>query len=215
MFVMKPAKLTGELDLRKPRRWPLIVGLVLAVVLACSTSWWYGVGLPNQQAAQARATEQAATDAAAKKKAEESAAFWAQVEKENRARAAKADKENAERRPIQEQLREDRAEQVKTQMEAQGWTHFADDFYYQYADKSEYSCGYARCIVVHVTTMASAGCADGLYVEATVDAGGASVGRANSITASLPQGKDAIVKLTDTSGVGETMGLTDLHCLGR
>lgn len=215
MFAKKSANLTGKLDLRKPRRWPLIVGLVLAVVLAFSTAWWYGAGLPNQQAAQTRAAEQAATDAAAKKKAEESAKFWAQVEKENSARAAKSDKEKAERKPIQQQLREDRAAQVKTQMEAQGWTQFAGDFYYQYADPSEYSCSYSRCLVVHVTTMAAAGCADGLYVEATVDAGGASVGRANSITASLPQGKDAIVKLTDTSGVGEKMGLTDLHCLGH
>lgn len=196
---------------RSSRHWSWLLSW-LATRLG-GTAW----DCPNQQVAQARAAEQAAADVAAKKKAEESAKFWDQVEKENSARAAKADKEKAERKPIQVQLREDREAQVKTQMEAQGWTQFAGNYYYyyQYADPSEYTCSFSRCLVVHVTTMAAAGCPDGLYVEATVDAGGASVGRANSITASLPQGKDAIVKLTDTSGVGEKMGLTDLHCLGE
>jgi hypothetical protein len=157
----------------------------------------------------------AATDAAAKKKADDSAKFWAQVDEENKAIAAK---NKARLDAINSGPNKDPAASIKAQMEAQGWTQFARNYYYQYSDESEYSCScsYARCIVVHVTTMAAAGCADGLYVEATVDAGGASVGRANSITASQPQGKDAIVKRTDASGVGETLALTDLPaCLGR
>ncbi|MFK4299317.1 putative RNA-binding protein with TRAM domain [Arthrobacter sp. GAS37] len=36
---------------------------------------------------------------------------------------------------------------------------------------------------------------------------------ANSITAPLAQGKDAIVKLDDTTGQGDGMRLADIHCL--
>lgn len=197
----------------KRRRGVLVVALAVILAAFVGGAWWFGVGLPARQAAEASAAEQAKTQAAAKKKADDSAAFWAKIEKDNKARAEKAAADAAAFNASQDRAAE-QADSIKNQMEAQGWKQFSGDFYYQVADKSEYSCGYSQCLVYHVTTMAPAGCSGGLYVEATVDAGGASVGRANSITASLPQGKDAIVKLTDTSGVGESMGLTDLHCLG-
>jgi hypothetical protein len=186
----------------------IVVSLVVAVAVAGGAVWWFGAELPSQHAAAAQAAEQALVDAAAKKKADDSAAFWAGVEKENK---AAADKEAARRATAALAPPVDR---IRPQMEAQGWTQFSGVFYYQYADKSEYSCGYFNCIVVHVTTMAEKGCSGGLYVEATVDMGNATVGRANSITAALPQGKDAIVKLQDTTGHGDTFALTDLHCLG-
>lgn len=213
MFTKQPMHTAVEQAKRKPRRRLLIiVGLVLAVALTGAGTWWFGVGLPAHQGEQQAAMARAAEEAAAKKKAEESAAFWAQVDKENKESWAE---DEANRKAFNSSQEQNQAASVKTQMEAQGWTQFSGHYYYQYADKSEYTCSYSRCLVVHVTTMAPAGCSRGLYVEATVDAGGASVGRANSITAALPQGKDAIVKLTDTSGMGETMGITDLHCLGE
>jgi hypothetical protein len=168
------------------------------------------VGLPERQAADARAAEQATTDAAARKKADDSAAFWAQVAKDNK---AKAEKEAADAVAFKASQATRGSDSIKSQMEAQGWTQFAGDFYYQYADKSEYTCGYSNCSYVHVTTMAPNGCPGGLYVAATIDRGEASVGMTNSITAALPQGKDAIVKLEDRTGAGDKIGLTDLHCL--
>ncbi|MBT2549753.1 hypothetical protein [Arthrobacter sp. ISL-65] len=199
-----------RVDGKPKRRLPLILsGLGLAAMLALAGLFWFGQAVPAQQAAQVQAAAKAQEDEAAKKKKAESDAFWAKVDAENKAQREK----DAKALAAFEASDGGEAETTKREMEKLGWTQFAGDFYYQFADKSEYSCSYSKCLVVHVTTMAPAGCPGGLYVEATVDAGGASVGRANSITAALPQGKDAIVKLTDTSGAGEAMALTDLHCL--
>lgn len=122
--------------------------------------WWFGVGLPANRAAEARAAEQAKTAAAEKKKEEDSAAFWAQVARDNKAKSEKAAADAAAFNASQATRQSD---SVKRRMEAQGWTQFAGDFYYQYADKSEYTCGYSNCSYVHVTTMAPNGCAGGLY----------------------------------------------------
>lgn len=203
----KPVRLDGK----PKRRLPLILtGLALAVMMALAGLFWLGNVLPSQQAAQAQAAEQAKSDEAAAKKKSESDAFWAKVDAENKAQREK----DAKARAAFEASPEVEDASTKRQMEDLGWTQFSGYFYYQFSDKSEYSCSYSKCLVVHVTTMAPGGCPGGLYVEATVDAGGASVGRANSITAALPQGKDAIVKLTDTSGAGEAMALTKIRCLG-
>jgi hypothetical protein len=195
---------------RKRNRTSLTIALAVALVALVGGGWWFGVGLPANQAAEARAAEQTKTEAAAKKKAEDSAAFWAQVAKDNTVKSEKAAADAAAFNASQASRQSD---SVKRQMETQGWTQFAGDFYYQYADKSEYTCGYSNCSYVHVTTMAPNGCEGGLYVAATIDKGGSSVGMTNSITAALPQGKDAIVKLEDHTGAGDKIGLTDLHCL--
>lgn len=202
----KPIKVNGT----PKRRLPLVLsGIGLAIMLALAGLYWFGQALPAQQVAQAQAAAKAKEDEAARKKKAESDAFWAKVDADNKAQREKDAKALADF----EASDGGEAERTKTEMEKLGWKQFSGDFYYQFADKSDYSCSYSKCLVVHVTTMAPTGCPGGLYVEATVDAGGASVGRANSITAALPQGKDAIVKLTDTSGAGEAMALTDLHCL--
>jgi cytoskeletal protein RodZ len=210
----KPAAAPGEPEVqpRKRRRIGVIVTLlVVAVAVGGAGAWWFGAELPAQQAvaiqASAQASEQALVDAAAKKKDDDSAAFWAGVDKENKAAAAKESGRLAAAKLAP-------YDRIKPQMEAQGWTQFSGAFYYQYADPSEFSCGYFQCIVVHVTTMAENGCPGGLYVEATVDMGSATVGRANSITAALTKGKDAIVKLQDNTGQGDKIGVTDIHCLG-
>jgi hypothetical protein len=186
----------------------IIVAIVLVLVLAVvgGGSWWFGSALPAQQAAEARATEQAAADTAAKKKADDSAAFWAKVDADNKARAAQDAQDRAASLASKPNIR--------PQMEAQGWTLFAGDFYYQYADKSEYTCGYYSCLMAHVTTMADTGCPGGLYVEATVDRGATNVGRTNAVTGALTKGKDAIIRLTDTTGQGDKIGLTGIKCLG-
>lgn len=79
------------------------------------------------------------------------------------------------------------SEPIRTQMEAQGWTRFSGPTTTSTAPKSEYTCGYLKCTVVHVTTMAAAGCPGGLYVAASIEHGSSSLGLANSITAPLAQ----------------------------
>jgi hypothetical protein len=195
---------------RKRYRTTMIIALAVALVALVGGGWWFGVGLPAQQAAEARAAEQTKTEAAANKKSEDSDAFWAQVAKDNK---AKAEKQAADAAAFNASQGSRQSDSVKSQMEAQGWTQFAGDFYYQYADKSQYTCGYSNCSYIHVTTMASNGCPGGLYVAATIDRGESSVGMTNSITAALTQGKDAIVKLEDHTGAGDKIGLTDLHCI--
>lgn len=195
----------------RPRRRlaAIIAAVVLVLAVGGGSVWWFGSALParqaEEQAAQARADEQASADAASKKKADDSAAFWASVDAQNKARASK----NAQDRAAAAASKPD----ISPQMEAQGWTLFSGDFYYQYADKSEYSCGYYGCLVAHVTTMAPNGCPGGLYVEATIQRGAANVGRTSAVTGTLSKGQDAIVKLTDTTGQGDQIGLTGIRCL--
>lgn len=187
----------------------IVASAVLAVGLVTGGLWWFGSAVPAQQAvavqASAQASVQASKDAAAKKKADDSAAFWGKVAADNKAR--------------DDQIAKDHAafvasDQVRPQMEAQGWTYFAKDLYYQYAPKTEYTCGYLPCTYVHVTSMAANGCPGGIYVAASVERGGASIGLANSFTAPLTQGKDAIVKLEDTTRQGDGISLTTLNCHG-
>lgn len=210
IYPTKGLPLPGQKPRKRNRTALTIAALAVALVALVAGGWWFGVGLPANQAAEAHAAEHAKTEATEKKKEEDSAAFWAQVAKDNKAKSEKAAADAAAFNASQATRQSD---SVKRQMEAQGWTQFAGDFYYQYADKSEYTCGYSNCSYVHVTTMAPNGCAGGLYVAATIDRGGASVGMTNSITAALTQGKDAIVKLEDHTGAGDKIGLTDLHCL--
>jgi cytoskeletal protein RodZ len=75
---------------RKRNRTALTIALAVALVALVGGVWWFGVGLPANQAADARAAEQAKTEAAEKKKEEDSAAFWAQVAMDNKAKSEKA-----------------------------------------------------------------------------------------------------------------------------
>ncbi|QYF88455.1 hypothetical protein [Arthrobacter sp. PAMC25284] len=187
---------------RRPSRAALavVIGVVLAVSAAGGATWWFGSALPAQEARQAQEARDAVEAAkVAKKKAEaaELDALLADAEAQIKARKA------------QTAVQDD----IKAQMADQGWTHFSGDIYYQYADTSEFTCGYFRCTMVHVTTLAENGCPGGLYVEATVDKGTMNIGRTNDVTAALPRAKDAIVKLTDTTGQADAISLTDVRCL--
>ncbi len=185
--------------------------LVLVLGLAAGGSWWFGSALPAQHAAQVQASAdaskqavaQASKDAAAKKKADDSAAFWAKVNA-NQVRNDQNAKDMA--------AFNSGPSQTELQMKAQGWTRFSGDLYYQSADKSEYSCGYLPCTYIHVTTLAADVCPGGIYVGASLERGGSSIGLANSITAALTTGKDAIVKLEDTTRQGDGIKLTTLTC---
>ncbi|GAA4035311.1 hypothetical protein GCM10023063_19700 [Arthrobacter methylotrophus] len=206
-----------QLVVRKRKRVILILALVLVLAVGSGAAWWFSTGLPAAQAADAQAAAQASADAAAKKKKEDSDAFWAKVQADNTKlydkQRSDAASFNASQAADQAAQQAGTSESIRTQMEAQGWTRFSGPFYYQYAPKTEYSCGYLKCSVVHVTTMAAAGCPGGLYVAASIEYGSSSLGLANSITAPLAQGKDAIVKLDDTTGKGDGMRLADIHCL--
>ncbi|GAB3557814.1 hypothetical protein GCM10027405_03270 [Arthrobacter alkaliphilus] len=214
----QPETVTGPAGTRNSRRRLLIIlAVALVLVLGLGTTVWFTISAPAVEAADAKASAQASADAAAKKKKEDSDAFWAQVQADNANRAAQQAKDAAARNASQaaEKAAQEAgtSESIRTQMEAQGWTRFSGPYYYQYAPKSEYSCGNLKCSVVHVTTMAAAGCPGGLYVAASIEHGASSVGLANSITAPLAQGKDAIVKLDDTTGQGDGIRLADIHCL--
>lgn len=96
--------------------------------------WRFGVGLPAAQAADVRAAEQTSKDAAAKKK-EDSDAFWAKVQADNRQLREQQAKDTAARNAAQAA---DHAaglagtsESIRTQMEAQGWTRCSGPYYYQ------------------------------------------------------------------------------------
>ncbi|WP_442545198.1 hypothetical protein ACSBOX_05850 [Arthrobacter sp. KN11-1C] len=202
---------------RRRKRIFLILALALVLVAGSGAAWWFSAGLPAAQASDARASEQASKDAAAKKKKEDADAFWAKVQADNTKLYDKQRSDaaafNASQAADQAAQQAGTSESIRTQMEAQGWTRFSGPYYYQFAAKTEYTCSYLKCSVVHVTTMAAAGCPGGLYVAASIEHGSSSLGLANSITAPLAQGKDAIVKLDDATGQGDGFRLADIHCL--
>jgi hypothetical protein len=85
--------------------------------------------------------------------------------------------------------------------------------YYRFAPKKDYRCGsFFDC--VDVLVMSTQPCPEGIYVEASVEAEGVSVGLADGTTAGLRAYKLASVLLQDTSGEGQTFRVTDAHCEG-
>ena len=121
---------------------------------------------------QAKLAAQTAKDAAAKKKADDAAAFWAKVDADNKARSEQNAKDVAAFNSSQEA---GRAADVQRQMEAQGWKRYSDVLYYQYAADSEFTCGHFRCTYIHVTTLTPNGCPGGIYVAASIEKGHASI----------------------------------------
>ena len=94
-----------------------------------------------------------------------------------------------------------------------GWTRFSGP-YYQYAIRSTFSCGYARrSSCMSPLWLRRAGREACLAASIEHGSSSPSPGLANSITAPLAQGKDAHVKLDDTTGQGDGFRLADIHCL--
>lgn len=204
----------GESGPRKRINRPLALGAVVLVAgLLAASGWWFGSALPAQQAALAQEREQAsskaAEDAAAKQKADDKAAFWAEVEADNKAKSEQSARDRAAFQASQE---DGKAADVQRQMESDGWEHYKDDLYFQYAGDSEFTCGYFKCTYIHVTTLAPNGCPGGMYVAASVEKGTSSIGLANELTAPLASQKVAIVKFEDFTNHADGFQLTTMNC---
>lgn len=155
------------------------------------------------------ASQAAATQSANEAKASTSASFWASVNAQNKAAAAAAEQQ---RQAFESSQAKNAQQDVDDQLAAQRWKAYGNDLYYQWADNSEYTCGYNSCSYLHVMTMKETGCRGGIYVEASLESGQASIGRANAWTAALPKQKDAIVELEDNTGQADGFQLTTLNC---
>lgn len=195
------------------RKRNLIIASIAASLLALGGAGIWAANISAQEAEQrtvaaaasasAEASAQASTAAAAKKAAEDAAFFASE-------RARMATEKAAQAQEV-EQLR---SESERKQMEAQGWTFAGNQMYFQYLDNSKFTCGSWKCTYLGVVSMALNGCPGGIYVAVSIDRGKSSIGSTNEITAGLPKGKIAQVKLEDTSNQGDGFQITKMNCLG-
>lgn len=188
------------------RRRNIIISLV-AAVLALGGAGLYTANLSaqaEQQAETAAASASASAAAAAKQKADD-AALLARV---TRARLSN----DAQEAKKAEEMEQARTESEIKQMEAQGWTSAGSQMYFKYLDHSKFTCGSWKCTYLDVVSMALNGCPGGIYVAVSIDRGEGSIGSTNEITAGLPNGKVARVKLEDTSNQGDGFQITKMNC---
>lgn len=192
----------------KRRNKTIIVSLAVAVIALGGA----GLFIANQTAkaeqqaaaaaaASAQASAVAAAEASAKQKADDAAQL---------ARAqASSDAQKAKRA---EEMDQARADSELKQMQAQGWTSAGNQMYFKYLDHSEFTCGHWKCTYLDVVSMAPNGCPGGIYLAVSIDRGGGSIGSTNELTAGLPKGKTALVKLEDTSNQGDGFQITTMNC---
>ncbi|GHG61351.1 hypothetical protein GCM10012320_36200 [Sinomonas cellulolyticus] len=194
---------------RKGHRTAAVIGILLAaaVVAGVGAVMWSenSAAAVAQAQAAASASQVAAANASASASAKASALAAAEALQEEQALASASAQAEA-----------DQQASVKSQMEAQGWHQASGYNYYRWEDHSNFRCGTLQCSYVLVVSEAPEGCTGGFYVEASIERGRMSVGMANGVTAALPRGKIAAVKLEDTSGTGDGNGfqLTQITCHG-
>ncbi|MEO5317734.1 hypothetical protein PV761_03945 [Arthrobacter sp. CC3] len=195
-------------EARKGDRGRIIIICVVAVVLALGGAGFLAANLSTQaeQRAEAEASAASASAAAA---ADASASAEAKRTADNAASAARA-----RARSVAEEARKaaERADSELKQMEARGWTSAGNQMYFQYLSDSEFTCGRWKCTFLDVVSMAPNGCPGGIYVAVSIDRGEGSIGSTNEITAGLPTGKVARVKLEDTSNQGDGFQITKMNC---
>lgn len=181
----------------------------VAVVLALGGAGFLAANL-SAQAEQRAEAEASAASASAAASAEASASAEAKRTADNAASAARA-----QARSVAEEARKaaERADSELKQMEARGWKSAGNQMYFQYLSDSEFTCGRWKCTFLDVVSMAPNGCPGGIYVAVSIDRGQGSIGSTNEITAGLPTGKVARVKLEDTSNQGDGFQITKMNCL--
>lgn len=91
---------------------------------------------------------------------------------------------------------------------AAGFTPGGTNVYWKPAPSS---CGYLNCSTVLVTVIQD--CFRGVYVAASLMSGSTSIGLTNGITAGLPAGGSAVLRM-EFSSRPDSVTVTDAHCLG-
>jgi hypothetical protein len=210
----KPKVQEGPEPRRRTRRRIIIISLVAVLALALGGAGLLVANLSAQT--ERRAEGSASADyASSSASAQASASAEAKRKADNAASAARAQAysvaEEARKTAEREQARAD--SEIK-QMEDRGWTSAGNQMYFQYLSNSEFTCGRWNCTFLDVVSMAPNGCPGGIYVAVSIDRGAGSIGSTNEITAGLPTGKVARVKLEDTSNQGDGFQITKMNCHG-
>ncbi|WP_136610068.1 hypothetical protein [Sinomonas albida] len=187
----------------KRRRWVWIIGVsavVVAVIATCTI--WASIAIAQSQAQSAAdsvsASASASASAAASRSKAASDAFWAQVAQDNRRIYAS---ESAFAKAFNDS-------QAQDQMTAQGFVPIASGIYRK--DGNFHCTGSLPCTMFYLTVTKA--CPGGVYVEASAIQNGVSVGRADDLTAALKPGDEAVITLTDTSGMANQFKITSATC---
>lgn len=185
----------------KRHRWTWIIGISLAVLAtaAAVVVRWSFAQQEQAQAAAMSASASASTEASSSKAASD--AFWSQLYQQdaqaNASRAARQAQESVNDAAAQEQ-----------QLASQGFTPITSGIYRK---DGNFTCsGSLPCDMFYLTVTKS--CPGGVYIEASAIQNGVSVGRANDLTAALQPGDQAVVTLTDTSGMANQFKITSATC---
>lgn len=198
-------------EARKGNRGRIIIICVVAVVLALGGAGFLAANLSTQAEQRAEA-EASVASASAAASADASASAEAKRTADNAASAARARARSVAEEARKAAERAERADSELKQMEARGWTSAGNQMYFQYLSDSEFTCGRWKCTFLDVVSMAPNGCPGGIYVAVSIDRGEGSIGSTNEITAGLPTGKVARVKLEDTSNQGDGFQITKMNC---
>ena len=209
-----PSVQAGSEPRRRIRRRTIVISLVaiLALALGCGVLLVANLSAQAAQRAEVQASASAASSSAS---AQASASAEARRIADNAASAARerANSVVEEARKSAER-QQALADSETKQMEAQGWKAAGNQLYFQYLPDSQFTCGRWKCTFLDVVSMAPSGCPGGIYVAVSIDRGAGSIGSTNEITAGLPTGKVARVKLEDTSNQGDGFQITKMNCLG-
>ncbi len=198
---------------RRRRRRRIIISLVAVLALALGGAGFLVANL-SAQAGQRAEAEASAASASSSASARASASAEAKRAADNAASVAQASSDAEEaRKAAEREQAQAQADSENKQMEARGWTSGGNQMYFQYLDHSKFTCGTWNCAVLDVVSMAPNGCLGGIYVAVSIDRGQGSIGSTNEITAGLPAGKVARVKLEDTSNQGDGFQITKMNCL--
>lgn len=96
-------------------------------------------------------------------------------------------------------------------MTADGWTVYeSGNLYVQFADPSEFTCGYANCTYVYVAAIH--GCPNSLYVEASLMSGDTVIGMTNDLLGVVKPEDTAAAHLEDYAGNADSYRLTKVTC---
>jgi hypothetical protein len=202
---------------KRTRRRTIIISLVAILALALGGA---GLLVANLSAQAERRAEGAASAASASSSASAQASASASASAEAKKKADAASVARAQALSVAEEARKTaereqaRADSEIKQMEDRGWRAAGNHLYFQYLSDSEFTCGRWNCTFLDVVSMAPNGCPGGIYVAVSIDRGAGSIGSTNEITAGLPTGKVARVKLEDTSNQGDGFQITKMNCHG-
>lgn len=164
-----------------------------------------------EQREQVRATQEASASASAARAAEEQERLEKEQEREEQ---RQRDQERiAERARLQAESERDRWDDFMTSGEAGSVWDVADpgEFYFQFMDSADFTCGHFNCIGVAVFTVS--GCPSGAYVEASVlDDDGVVVDYTNLRIGALAPEETGAGLLETTTDWASTFRISKANC---